>query len=120
MEVEVKEKQSQHVDWTDNPQLVVNDQGIVVLVNKMSYEDTFVGVAFNLLPSYSTFWCKADFKPFDGELVFKPFRAEEAINEGDKKFWRTFWRLVSVRKNGNMYKLSNVDGLRHVVSIQEI
>ena len=124
MKAEIKEKQSQEVDWSKNPQLVVNNNGYIVLVHNDQRDahsnDTFVGVALNLLPSYSTFWCKSHFKPFNGEIVFKPFRIGEVINEIDKKFWRNFWRLVSVRKNGNIYKLTSIDGYRHVASVQEI
>ena len=44
MKVEVKETQSNEVDWTKNPQLVVDDNGGVVMV---TVSDNSIGTRFS-------------------------------------------------------------------------
>lgn len=77
MKVEVKEAQSNEVDWTKNPQLVVGSRGEIVLTSlnqpvKMDNEH-FYGTQLNLndLGYLTTGWIKSYFKPFHGEITLK-------------------------------------------------
>jgi len=79
MQVEVKGKNEQ-VDWTKNPQLVINDDGLVVQTlidqSKSSDEYCFVGSPLNdregmyRVDSFYG-WVKNAFKPFHGEIWLK-------------------------------------------------
>ena len=77
MKVEVKGMQSHEVDWSKNPQLVVSDDGFVVLVHenqKLKWSNyTFVGTRLDKgrLSDYDTNWIKEEFKPFHGEITLK-------------------------------------------------
>lgn len=77
MKAEVKGNQSQEVDWTKNPQLVVSNIGKIVLAHqdqkKAFGNDCFVGTRFDddFLSEYSTKWIKSNFKPFHGEITLK-------------------------------------------------
>ena len=77
MKVEVKETQSQEVDWTKNPQLVVDEFGGIVLAtkDKDENEDYFSGVRLSGNKSteffYSPNWLRSNFKTFHGEITLK-------------------------------------------------
>ena len=77
MKVEVKETQSQEVDWTNNPQLVVSDDGFIVLVHESQKDkwsnETFVGTRLDngRLSDFDTRWIKDEFEPFHGEITLK-------------------------------------------------
>lgn len=77
MKVEVKGNQSQEVDWTKNPQLVVDENGGVVLATKGNAENdeyfTGVGLCGNrgMEFCYTKIWVKSQFKPFHGEITLK-------------------------------------------------
>ena len=77
MKVEVKGNQSQVVDWTKNPQLVMSDDGFIVLVHEDQggafSNDFFVGTRLDSgrLSDYSTIFSKRSFKPFHGEITLK-------------------------------------------------
>lgn len=78
MKVEVKVNQSQEVDWTKNPQLVVSQDGrTIVLVHEKQSDassmDNFVGTSLDSGSNsyYSNSWVKSGFKPFHGEITLK-------------------------------------------------
>jgi hypothetical protein len=78
MKVEVKETQSQEVDWSKNPQLVIskNSSTIVMsIITRNELDDSFEGVVMveNQLfrCGYFDKWTKANFKPFNGEITLK-------------------------------------------------
>lgn len=78
MKVTVNETQSNEVDWSKNPQLVVSDYGTVVMTDKNQSESTnnrFNGIVVlvgknsnNILGDYDAF-LKNAFKPFHGSIT---------------------------------------------------
>lgn len=83
MKVEVKEAQSNDVDWTKNPQLVKYEQGgeyYIVLTSIFTHGDNFEGtIVSSNIEDDSTFFIgrhkeslvKSCFKPFHGEITLK-------------------------------------------------
>lgn len=75
MKVEVKETQSNEVDWRKNPQLVVSDNGQVVIVSSVMDDYYFSGTQLtdeiNEIGYYSATWAKKCFKPFHGTITLQ-------------------------------------------------
>lgn len=75
MKVTVNEAQSNEVDWSKNPQLVVDESGGIVFVLK-SDDSRFTGVVVkhaNGFPDntgeFSELFTKKHFKPFHGSIT---------------------------------------------------
>lgn len=75
MKVTVNETQSNEVDWSKNPQLVVDESGGIVLVLK-SGDSRFTGVVVKHADGYpdnigyfSELFTKSHFKPFHGSIT---------------------------------------------------
>lgn len=78
MKVEVKEAQSNEVDWTKNPQLLYSKNENTIVMTIQTTEETnrtFYGVVMyeNHIYKHGFFseWNKKDFTPFHGEITLK-------------------------------------------------
>lgn len=78
MKVEVKEAQSNEVDWTKNPQLLtLNGAVIMTTINQNGCDDgDFAGVIVRngyafMVGDFSTKFSKRFWKPFNGEITLK-------------------------------------------------
>ena len=78
MKVEVKETQSQEVDWSKNPQLVVLNNTVVMTASNQSkcMSTDFAGVVIKsdeawTVGFYSKCFTKDLWKPFHGEITLK-------------------------------------------------
>jgi hypothetical protein len=76
MKVEVKETQSNEVDWSKNPQLVVNKRIVVLTHRKQFGGSTFSGTCVSHLEKDELFvnhgdYKKSDFKPFHGTITIQ-------------------------------------------------
>ena len=75
MKVQVENaQQNEQVDWSKNPQLVVNSFNTIVLVhaNQMCKkdEDCFIGTVIQS-SHFSTAFLKTQFKPFHGTITLQ-------------------------------------------------
>lgn len=78
MKVEVKETQSQEVDWTKNPQFVVLNNTVIMTTSDQSecMSTDFAGVVIKSAGNwtvgyYSKYFSKDLWKPFHGEITIK-------------------------------------------------
>jgi len=81
MKVKVNETQSQEVDWSKNPQLVVSGNGTVVMTMIRQIDDgkgEFIGMVVlagessaDILGYYDTTFYRKSFKPFHGSITLQ-------------------------------------------------
>lgn len=75
MKVEVENaQQNEQVDWTKNPQLVVSDEGVIILVisnqTNATSDKVFVGVRLDN-HDFDNCFTKSVFKPFHGKVTLQ-------------------------------------------------
>ena len=75
MKVEVENaQQNEQIDWSKNPQLVINNSGVIILTiqdqSSKEFMSSFCGIKISN-GFYTNNWCKETFKPFYGKITLQ-------------------------------------------------